>query len=98
MRTNGSGTMYTKQRWDVTRAETCEFILGLFDKALDGSYGDDLWPRENPFALGLMRIRNKYARELNAWNEQQEKIGEGAEDDGESEEEDESSEEEEDGE
>ena len=89
-------TMYTKQRWDPTRVEVCEFIIDLFDKALDGTFGDELWPRENPFALGLMRIRNKYARELNAWNEQQVKIGEGAEEDEDDEEEDESSEEEED--
>ena len=42
----------------------------------------------------MMRIRNKYARELNAWNEQQVKIGEGAEEDEDDEEEDGSSEEE----
>ena len=69
--------MYTKQRWAVgpRRVEAIDFILGLFDRALAGEYGEDLWPRENPFSIGLMCIQNKYARELNDWNEKQVELG-----------------------
>ena len=86
--------MYTKQRWDVTRADIVEFVLDLFDKALDGKLVDELWPRENPFSLGLMRIRNKYGRDLNTWNQKQVDIGEGPEEMEEEEETDEEEEEE----
>ena len=88
--------MYTKQRWDASRAETIEFILDLFDGALAGTYGDELWPRENPFFIGLMRIRNKYARELNTWNDQQIRLGEDSEEEDDDDDDDESSEDEDD--
>ena len=67
--------MYTKQRWATSREETIDFILDLFDQALAGGYSENLWPRENPFSIGLMRIQNKYARELKDWNEKQVELG-----------------------
>ena len=88
--------MYTKPRWAATTAQLVEWILAKFDKALNGDFNDEMWPRENPFSLGLMRIRNKYAREQRTWNEQQKKLGDGDDDDMEEEDVSSSSEEEED--
>ena len=68
--------MYTKERWAPTRAAAAEWIIGLFEKALEGEFGDELWPRENPFAFGLGHIKTKFGPELRTWDGQQQRLGE----------------------
>ena len=68
-------TMYTKPRWDATNAELRVWILEQFAKSLSGEFDNLLWPREDPFELGLIRILNKYAPELRTWIEQQRRLG-----------------------
>ena len=76
--------MYTKQRWDATRASAAEWVSGKFQSALDGDFEDALWPRANPFEFGLMRIRTKFGPEQKVWDAQQRRLGpdDGSDDDG----------------
>ena len=86
--------MYTKPRWDATHAHFREWVLLQFDKALAGAFEESVWPRANPFEIGLLRILNKYAPELLTWIGKQRRLGDNdGSDEGKDEEDDEEEEE-----
>ena len=86
--------MYTKARWNDTNTQFREWVLEQFDDALSGNFDDSLWPRENPFERGLLRILNKFAPELRTWIEQQRRLSDDDEVEKDDEEEDDDDEEE----
>ncbi len=47
---------YLKPRWAATSIKFDEFVLDMFQKALDGAYPEDMWPYQDEFKAGMDRV------------------------------------------